>query len=65
MLAQRKDFVAKMRKEFTEKIYNPCIEEDPSLSSLSDKEVLDKIVEVDTAQDLEFTTMCTQEAMRV
>ena len=42
----------------------PALDEDPSLANLSHRDMLNKVITLESAQDLERTTMVMQEAMR-
>ena len=56
--------MARVRQEFDELIKKPAIANDASAADLSIHELLDKSVNIETANDLEFATMCMQEALR-
>ena len=62
--SQSKQSLEKLRQEFTEYVLKPAIKEDPSIENLAPREQLDKIVTMDSAQDLEYTTMVMMEALR-
>jgi len=55
-LTQSRESRDKLRKEFKQVITDPAIAEDPSLANLSKAELLDKVVTLESAQDLEFAT---------
>ena len=38
-------------------VYKPALESDPSLAELPTRQLLDKILTMEKAQDLEFATM--------
>ena len=65
MMTQRKDILAKLREEFEESVLKPAIVEDPCLDLLPLRNQLDDSITIDTVQDLEYTTMCLQEALRI
>ena len=46
-------------------VTDPAIAEDPSLAHLSKAEILDKVVTLETSQELEFATRVMQEALRL
>ena len=48
-LTQNKDTLKKVREEYQRLVYQPAIEEDPSLADLSQKQFLDKVLTMDTA----------------
>ena len=54
----------KVRQEYKEKILKPALEEDPSLANSPTRDVLTKLVTMEAAQDLEYTAMLLQEALR-
>ena len=53
-----------MHQEFTDKVLKPALHEDPSIANLSHRDTLNKVITLESAQDLEYTTMLMQEAMR-
>ena len=65
-LAQKKSqaSLTRLRQEFKEKILQPALEEDPSLASLPKRDLLNKVVTMEAAQDLDFATMVLQESLR-
>ena len=63
-LTQSKESLEKVRLEFSEQVLKPALEEDPSLASLPKRELLDKVLTLETAQDLEYMTMIMMEALR-
>ena len=62
--SRSKQSLEKLRQEFTDSVLKPAIKEDPSIENLPQREQLDKIVTMDSAQDLEYTTMVMMEALR-
>lgn len=63
-LTQSKESLKKVRLEFSEQVLKPALEEDASLASLPKRELLDKVLTLETAQDLEYMTMVMMEALR-
>ena len=53
-----------MRDEFDRLVYKPAVAEDPSLALLNTRDFLNEKVSIESAQDLEFTNQCMQEALR-
>lgn len=64
-LCQTPQSVERIRQELVEKVFQPAIEEDPSLAQLSPKELLDKTLTLETTLDLEFTGWVMMESLRI
>ena len=62
--SQSKQSLEKLRQEFTESVLKPAIQEDPSIENLPQREQLNKVVTMDSTQDLEYTTMVMNEGLR-
>ena len=54
----------KVRAEFDRLVLQPAKEEDPSLADLPMRDLLDKVLTTERAQDLEYATMVMQEGLR-
>ena len=48
-MAQSKESLQKVRREFSEQVLKPAIAEDPSVESLPKKELLDKVLTYESA----------------
>ena len=65
ILTQKPEILAKVRKEYTEAVYEPAVQEDASLSSLPLRELLFKTVDLISVSELEYGATVIQEAMRI
>ena len=63
-LATSKESLQKVRQDFEEHVLKPALEEDPSLSSLPRRDLLDKLLNVETVLDMEYTSMLVSETLR-
>ena len=55
----------RLRAEFDELIYLPAVKQDPSLAKLSKGDFLNKMITLESAGELPFTTACMLEALRI
>ena len=63
-LAQSKESLNKVRAEFDRFVLQPATEEDSSLARSSMRDLLDKALTTERAQDLEYATMVMLEGLR-
>ena len=65
ILTQRQDILSKVRQEFEDQVYKPAVATDPKLAELTRDEFLEKVVTMQVALELEYTTMVMQESLRI
>ena len=63
-LVQSTESLEKLRKDFSENLAKPALDEDPSLANTPKRDFLNKIVTIDSVQELDFTGMLVYEALR-
>ena len=63
-LATSEESLKKVRQDFEEHVLKPALEEDPSLASLPRRDLLDKLLNVETVLDMEYTSMLVSETLR-
>ena len=63
-LAQSKESLEKVRKDFTDNLAKPALDEDPSLANTPKSDLLNKLLTIDSVQELEFTGMVVHETLR-
>ena len=64
-LASSKESLEKVRQDFEEHVLKPAIEEDSSLGNLPKRDLMKKVLNVETVLDLEYTSMLVHETLRI
>ena len=63
-LASSKECLKKVRQDFEESLYKPAFEEDSSIANLPKHDLLAKLLNIESVQELEYTSMVVSEALR-